>query len=84
MFTRSKSVFKSPELAKETRQRFNAYFTENFPPVRSLKVKIDPHNRQIIASARLGCRRLYTRERSVEKCFRNFICEYRQKVLIDG
>ena len=84
MFNNSKSVFKSRKLAKEIRQSFISYFLENFPPVRSLKVKIDPCNRQIIASARFGCRRLYTRDRSVEKCFRHFIFEYQQKVLIEG
>ncbi len=84
MFTHSQSVFKSRKLAKETSQSFKSYFLENFPPVKRLKVKIDPHNRQIIASASFGCRRLYARARTVEQCFGHFMCEYQQKVSVDS
>jgi len=82
MFNNSKAVFSSRQLAKQTRRQFIAYFSENFPPVRSLKCKIDPHNRQVIASAKFGCRRLYARARTIEKCFSHFIAEYHQKVMI--
>ncbi len=81
MFNNSKDVFKSRQLAKEIRRKFIAYFSENFPPVWRLKVKIDPHNRQVIASAKFNKRRLYACARTVEKCFNRFICEYQQKVL---
>ncbi len=84
LFNDSKSVFKSRKLAKETRQSFISYFSENFPSVRNLKVRIDPYNCQVIASAKLGSRRLYARDWNVEKCFKHFIFEYQQKVLIEG
>lgn len=82
MFQNSRDVFKSRQLAKQVRLQFIAYFSENFPPVRSLRCKIDPHNCQVIASAKFGCRRLYARARTMEKCFSHFVSEYHQKVLI--
>ncbi|MBV4360370.1 hypothetical protein [Pinibacter aurantiacus] len=82
MFSNFKDVYTNRQYAKEARQKFLAYFADNFPPVKSLKCKIDPHNHRIIASAKFCKRRLYARGYSLQKCFNHFVNEYEQKVLV--
>ena len=77
--TCSRAKHSTPSTTADARQALVQYFTENYPPVKRLKIK--DHKNFFVARARYGKRVLHAKAYSLERLVIYFRQEFETKVL---